>query len=121
LQRLAIFAGSFSLAAANAVTNRGEASEAEVTDSITNLVAKSLVTSDSTEGGGYFRLLETTRAYAFSELAEGGELQEFCRRHAECYRGLLEKIENEWEKRSIPLAHADNVRAAFGMVFWRQR
>jgi predicted ATPase/DNA-binding winged helix-turn-helix (wHTH) protein len=117
LQRLAVFAGSFSLEAANAVTNRGEASEAEIADGIANLVAKSLVTSDSTEGGGYFRLLETTRVYAFSRLAESGDLEKFSRRHAEYYRRLLERIEPEWEKRSKLGAHVDNVRAALEWCF----
>jgi predicted ATPase len=116
LQRLAVFSGSFSLAAASLVTNRGEASEAEITDGVANLVAKSLVTSDIT-GAGYFRLLETTRVYALARLTEGGELQEFCRRHAEYYQELLERIENEWEKRSTPLAHVDNVRVALEWCF----
>jgi predicted ATPase/DNA-binding winged helix-turn-helix (wHTH) protein len=117
LQRLAIFAGSFSLEAANAVANRGEASEAEIADHIANLVAKSLVTSDFIGAGGYFRLLETTRLYALSRLIESGELQEFSRRHAEYYQGLFERIENEWQQRSIPLVHVDNVRAALEWCF----
>lgn len=117
LQRLAVFSGSFSLDAANAVTNRGEASEAEIADAVANLVAKSLVTSDFTGGGGYLRLLETTRVYALSKLTESGELQEFSRRHAEYYRGLLERIKHEWEKRSTPLAHVDNVRTALEWCF----
>jgi len=117
LQRLAIFSGSFSLAAASAVTNRGEASEAEIADGVANLVAKSLVASDITGEAGYFRLLETTRVYALSRLTEGGELQEFSRRHAEYYQQLLERIENEWEKRSTSLADVDNVRAALEWCF----
>lgn len=117
LQRLAVFSGSFSLDAANAVTNRGEASEAEIADAVANLVAKSLVTSDFTGGGGYLRLLETTRVYALSKLTKSGELQEFSRRHAEYYRGLLERIKHEWEKRSTPLAHVDNVRAVLEWCF----
>jgi predicted ATPase/DNA-binding winged helix-turn-helix (wHTH) protein len=117
LQRLAVFSGSFSLAAASAVTNRGEATEAEITDGVANLVAKSLVTSDLTGGTGYFRLLETTRVYALSRLIEGGELQEFSRRHGEYYQRLLERIENEREKRSTPIAHVDNVGAALEWCF----
>lgn len=117
LQRLAVFSGGFSLEAATAVTNRGETSEADVTDGIANLVAKSMVTSDITGSAGCFRLLETTRVYALSKLIESGELKEFSRRHAEYYQGLLEKIENEWEKRSAPLGHIDNVRAALEWCF----
>jgi predicted ATPase/DNA-binding winged helix-turn-helix (wHTH) protein len=117
LQRLAVFSGSFSLDAANAVTNHGEASEAEVAEGVVNLVAKSLVTPDLTGDGGYFRLLETTRVYALSKLTESGELQEFSQRHAEYYRGLLGGIEHDWEKRSAPLAHVDNARAALEWCF----
>jgi predicted ATPase/DNA-binding winged helix-turn-helix (wHTH) protein len=117
LQRLAIFSGSFSLEAVGAVTNQGEASEVEIADGVASLVAKSLVTADLATGGGYFRLLETTRVYALSRLAESGELQELSRRHAEYYKGLLVRIEHECEKRPIPLAHIDNVRAALDWCF----
>ena len=54
LQRLAVFSGGFSLAAARAVTNRGEASEAEIADGVANLVAKSLVTPEITGGARLF-------------------------------------------------------------------
>jgi predicted ATPase/DNA-binding winged helix-turn-helix (wHTH) protein len=117
LQRLAIFSGSFSLEAVSAVTSGGEASEAEIADGVTNLIAKSLVTSDLTTGDGYFRLLETTRVYSRLKLAESGALQEFSQRHAEYYRGLLERMKDEWEKRSTPLAHLDNIRAALEWCF----
>jgi predicted ATPase/DNA-binding winged helix-turn-helix (wHTH) protein len=117
LQRLAVFSGSFSLEAIGAVTNRGEASEVETADGVASLVAKSLVTTDVATGDGYFRLLETTRVYALSRLAESGELQEYSSRHAEYYKRLLERIENECEKRTTPLAHVDNVRAALEWCF----
>src|SRR5262249_53105996 len=111
LQRLAAFSGSFSLEAASAVTNVDDISEAEFGDRVANLVSKSLVTSDFTEGGGYFRLLETTRIYVLSRLIESGELQKFCRRHAEYYRGLIERIGDKSEERSTFGVHIDNVRA----------
>jgi len=68
-------------------------------------------------GDGYFRLLETTRVYALSRLADSGEMGEYSRRHAEYYKGLLERIENESKKRSVPPAHVDNVRAALEWCF----
>jgi predicted ATPase/DNA-binding winged helix-turn-helix (wHTH) protein len=117
LQRLAVFSGGFSLAAARAVAGRAEVSEAEIADGVANLVAKSMVTPDITGSPGYFRLLETTRVYALSKLTEGDDLQEFCRRHAEYYQGLLEGIENDGQKRATPLAHVDNVRAALEWCF----
>lgn len=112
LRRLAVFSGSFSLEAASVVTH-----QAEITDGVANLVAKSLVTSDITGGVGRYRLLETTRVYALSRLSESGELQEFSRRHAEYFWRLLERVEHEWEKRSTPLAHVDNVRTALDWCF----
>src|SRR5262249_13818709 len=100
LQRLAVFSGSFSLDAAKAVAADGSTSEAEIADGVASLIAKSLVASVAIRGATEFRLLETTRAYALSKLAESGELNVFSRRHAEYYRGLLERIQDEWEKRS---------------------
>jgi predicted ATPase/DNA-binding winged helix-turn-helix (wHTH) protein len=117
LQHLAIFSGSFALADVSAVTQRDAASETDLADAVANLVAKSLITSDPNAGGGYFRLLQTTRVYALAKLADSGELQKYSRRHAEHYKGLLEKIENEWEKRSTPLAQVDNARAALEWCF----
>src|SRR5262249_50837150 len=107
LQRLAVFSGSFSLEGANAVTSVNETLEADIADGIANLVAKSLVSSDFSEGGGHLRLLETTRVYALAKLIESGELHELSRRHAEYYRGLLERIEHTWEKRPTLGAHID--------------
>ena len=122
LRRLAVFSGGFSLPAAVAVTNRGEASEASaseasIVDGVTNLVAKSLVTSEITGEAGYFRLLETTRAYAIAKLTESGEIQEFSRRHAEYYRTLLEGIDSEWRAGPTHLSDIDNVRAALEWSF----
>jgi predicted ATPase/DNA-binding winged helix-turn-helix (wHTH) protein len=116
LQSLAVFSGGFSLDGANAVTSRGEASEAEIADGVANLVAKSLVTSDIAGDTAFFRLLETTRVYALSRLTDG-ELQELSRRHAEYYQGLLRRTTTEQGKRSTPLAHVDNIRAALEWCF----
>ena len=117
LLRLGIFSGGFSLAAVCAVTNRGDAADAEIVDGVANLVAKSLVTPDFTEGASYFRLLETTRVYALARLTEAEELQEFSRRHAEYYRGLLGKIDDAWQEGATHLADVDNVRAALEWCF----
>jgi predicted ATPase len=97
------------------VTN--QARDTVVADGIENLIAKSLVTSDITGSAAFFRLLETTRAYALSRLAESGELPELSRRHAQYYLELLEQAKSEWEKRTIPVAHLDNIRAALEWSF----
>ncbi len=117
LRRLAIFSGGFSLAAASAVVAQGPASEAETAEGVANLAAKSLVASDLSAAGGHFRLLETTRVYATSKLSDGGELQTYSRRHAAYYRALLSGIAREADKRSVPAADVDNVRAALEWCF----
>lgn len=117
LQRLAVFSGSFSFGAAGVVTQPDGEPKATIADGIANLVAKSLLAPDITMGAGHYRLLETTRVYALSRLTEIGELQEYSRRQAEYFCKLLEAVEHEWEKRSTPLAHVDNVRAALEWCF----
>src|SRR5579859_6189117 len=93
LQRLAVFAGAFSLDAAVAVAGTGGAASTAIADGIINLAAKSLVTA----GGApvvRFRLLETTRAYALERLRESGDFPVIARRLAEYYRALLDRIED---------------------------
>jgi predicted ATPase/DNA-binding winged helix-turn-helix (wHTH) protein len=117
LQRLAIFAAAFSLEAANAVTGSDETPTADISEDIANLVAKSLVNSDTAGAPARFRLLETARAYAFEKLTESGELRRISRRHAEYYRGLLERIEDQRETKPASLADLANVRAALEWCF----
>jgi predicted ATPase len=120
LRRLAVFAGAFSLEAANAVA---ASAEAEIVDGLANLVAKSLVTVEVEDRVARYRLLDTTRAYAAEKLAESGERERLARRHAEYGRGLFERAEAEWETR--PSAEwladygrqIDNLRAALDWAF----
>jgi predicted ATPase/DNA-binding winged helix-turn-helix (wHTH) protein len=123
LRRLAVFAGPFSLQATIAVAAAPETELAPVVESLANLMAKSLVT---TEGDGVvarYRLLDTTRAYATEKLDESGEREPLARRHAEYYRDVFERAELEWESR--PSAEwltdyawrIDDVRAALGWAF----
>jgi predicted ATPase len=120
LRRLAVFAAAFSLEAARAVTTSSETTPGEIADGIANLVSKSLVTADSAEAAANFRLLETTRAYAFEKLTEAGEAHPFARSHAEFYRELLERIEDERETPAARLADLGNARAALEWCFGAQ-
>src|SRR2546430_15203406 len=70
LQRLSVFAGGWTLEAAEAVGVDGEVGKADVLDLLTNLVEKSLVTLEA-EGERY-RLLETGGGSAQGRLAEAG-------------------------------------------------
>ena len=99
LRRLAVFAGSFTLEAASAVTAGGGIAESDVFDYVANLVAKSLVIADAGRAVMHYRLQETTRAYAVEKLNEKGESEEFTRRHAQYCRDMFERAE-AWPNRA---------------------
>ena len=117
LERLSVFSGSFSLAAAREVCGRGDVDEAKIADGMANLVAKSLVTSDVAANSEHFRLLETTRVYALSKLTESGGLREFSLLHARYFQRLLEAVDSEREKSAMASAHLDNARSALEWCF----
>jgi predicted ATPase/DNA-binding winged helix-turn-helix (wHTH) protein len=75
LRRLSAFRGVFGLQAAEAAAMSGGVSAADATDGLANLVSKSLVSAELEHGAGRYRLLETTRAYAFEKLLESGECE----------------------------------------------
>jgi predicted ATPase/DNA-binding winged helix-turn-helix (wHTH) protein len=125
LRRLSVFAGGFTLEAAVAVIARADILASDVVDGMANLVTKSLVAVDAGGAGLRYRLLETTRAYAFEKLAEHDELEQSAHRHAEYYRDLCGQAEAEWMTR--PAAEwladygrqIDNVRTALDWAFSR--
>jgi predicted ATPase len=88
LRRLAIFAGSFTLAAASALAASAEIAAPEVVACVANLVTKSLIAADVGGAVQSYRLLETTRAYALEKLAQSGELEAVKRRYAAYLRAL---------------------------------
>jgi len=88
-RRLAVFAGGWTLAAAEAVLSAGDVDEAMVLELLVGLVDKSLVMVEA-EGTRY-RLLETVREYAQERLEESGEEAGVRKRHLEFYLALAEK------------------------------
>ena len=90
LRRLAVFVGGFSLEAALDVAAES-LDPAELTETLATLVDKSLVTSDRTAAMRY-RLLDTTRAYAWQKLTESGEDLKIVRRHCEHMIHALEQF-----------------------------
>jgi len=73
LGRLSVFAGSFDLAAAEAVCGFGGVDVLEVAGLLGSLVDKSLVVAEAAGEGLRYRLLETIRLFAAERLVEGGE------------------------------------------------
>jgi predicted ATPase/DNA-binding SARP family transcriptional activator len=98
LARLAVFAGGFTLEAAETVGPCDEVPAQDVVDLFTRLVDKSLVTrvgSGETDREPRYRLLETIRQYAWARLAEqdSDETARVRSDHAVYHLELAEKIE----------------------------
>jgi predicted ATPase/DNA-binding winged helix-turn-helix (wHTH) protein len=123
LRRLANFAGSFTLEAAEAVATSVEIPAAAVVNCISTLAAKSLLVHEQVDDALRYRLLDTTRDYVLQKLRECGEAKLISRRHAEFYQALLERARSEWSRRStaewlsIYRREVDNIRAALDWAF----
>jgi len=119
-RRLGVFSGTFSLEAA--VVASPDMAPGQVMESLSELVAKSLVATELHRVAQY-RLLDTARIYGREKLAESGERDQIARRHAEYYRDLYERAEAERETRPTAEWQAeygqelDNLRAALDWSF----
>jgi predicted ATPase len=90
-RRLAVFAGGFTLEAAEAVGAEGDLVEVDVLDLVSLLVEKSLVVADLAVGR--YRLLETVRQYAQERLDESLEGDRTRARHLAYYLAFAEEGE----------------------------
>ena len=90
LCRLSVFVGGFTLQAAQTVVDEHDQEPLHVARAIASLVDKSLVSTLPNREQNYFRLLDTTRAYAAVKLLESGEAEIIARRHALYYAEYLE-------------------------------
>jgi non-specific serine/threonine protein kinase len=123
LRRLAVFAGGFTLDAAEAVMRSTEHAISSIMDRIASLVDKSLITPEKVEPVGRWRLLETTRVYALEKLAESGEADRTLRHHAEFNLSLFAPFASEGRLQNgiDDLDHyrreIDNLRAALNWAF----
>src|SRR5579859_208470 len=95
LRRLAVFAGGWTLVAAEQVggDESGRIGTSAVLDLLTGLVNKSLVVAMRKSGQETrYYSLETIRQYGLARLVASGELEAVQRRHAQYYRSLAETI-----------------------------
>jgi predicted ATPase/class 3 adenylate cyclase len=90
-ERLAVFAGSFPLAAAEAVVADGDVDALDMLDLVSGLVAKSMLQLEERFDQDRYRLLETLRDYGLEHLAGRGDLERLQRRHAAYYLELAEE------------------------------
>jgi predicted ATPase/class 3 adenylate cyclase len=119
LRRLSVFAGGFSVEAAEAVATGAEVESYDVLDLLTRLVDKSLVLVDDSAAEGGYRLLETIREFARERLVASGEAAIASRRHRDWYLRLVEQAMPEFFRGGEPAAwlerfdrEHDNLRAA---------
>ena len=92
-RRLSVFAGGFSLDAAESVCAQEDLERDEVLGLLSHLVDKSLVTAQETGGKTRYRLLETIRQYGLEKLRGSADEAEVRRRHAAYFVGLAEWAE----------------------------
>jgi predicted ATPase/DNA-binding SARP family transcriptional activator len=118
-RRLAVFAGSFALEGAEAVTEGTAIARSQVADLIGRLVDKSLVMVEEGAGGYRYRLLDSMRQYASERLAEAGEAAAMEASHHAFYLALARAADPECapvDATSNPTsrleADHDNLRAA---------
>jgi predicted ATPase/DNA-binding SARP family transcriptional activator len=90
VRRLAVFAGSFGLDAAEDVCAEDPLQRQEAVALLGRLIDKSLVHVEEGPGDRRYRLLETVRQYAAERLVQAGEREVFERRHRDWYIELAE-------------------------------
>jgi predicted ATPase len=118
LDRLSVFAGGFTLTAAETVAARVGVDGMDVLELLAGLVAKSLVVADTHGTHTRYKLLETIRQYAEERLDENSEAAAARDAHAQYFAaftdaaaaGLASAAEPEWIL--LAAAEFDNIRAA---------
>lgn len=119
-ERLSVFAGGWTLDAAEAVADGADVAHWQVLDLLAALVGKSLVQAEVIHGATRYRLLETIRHYAAERLASraGPDLRDARVAHRDHYLSLVEtaagSMRGPGEQRGLDTIEAafDNIRAA---------
>jgi DNA-binding CsgD family transcriptional regulator len=88
--RLSIFAGGWTLKAAEAICTADGIEPGDVLDLLSRLVDQSLVVADHRGSQVRYRLLETMRQYAAEKLADSGESTSIGRRHRDWFLAQAE-------------------------------
>ena len=120
LQRLSVFAGGWTLAAAEEVCVGAGVEQSDVIDLLTSLADKSLVVPEQADAQTRYRLLETVRQYARDRLEDTGESAAVRARHRDYCLALAEEADPKlrgaeqaaWLRR-LEEEH-DNLRSALG-------
>ena len=121
LRRLSVFAGGWTLEAAEAVCSGNGLADAELLDVLTQLVDKSLVALDDSSAEPRYRMLQTIHQYGHEKLVAAGETDALRSRHlghfgdfAESLRTrvVVDDLNPRWN--ALADAELDNIRVALG-------
>ena len=118
LSRLSVFAGGWTLEAAEVVCAGDALQREDVLELLMRIVRKSLVVAEEgCDGTARYRLPETLRQYAHERLTAAGEAQTLHERHASYYLALAEEVGPsmyEWASGAVDrlVTEHDNLRAA---------
>jgi non-specific serine/threonine protein kinase len=118
LRRCSVFAGGWTVDAAEDVCSGGAVERVEVLELFSSLIDKSLITANMRDREARYRLLETIRQYGSERLEESGEVDSVRSRHQAWCLALAEEAAPElWGPRqALWLARLerehDNLRAA---------
>jgi predicted ATPase/DNA-binding XRE family transcriptional regulator len=117
LRQCSIFAGGFTLAAAEQVCSDQSLPIAAIADLTAQLAAKSLIDVTFHEGNARYRLLESIRAFGLAKLNDHNEADSIARKHVAWVLTCAQDL--HLRKVSAPqLIHEmDNVRAAVRFCF----
>jgi predicted ATPase/DNA-binding CsgD family transcriptional regulator len=124
-RRLSVFAGGFTLEAAESICAGEQLQRDEVLEVLSQLVDKSMVVALEPDGAARYRLLETIRQYGRERLEEAGEAAHIREQHAGYYLAVAEEAEPElkgegqvaWLER-LETEH-DNLRVAMAWLLER--
>ena len=94
-RRLSVFAGGFTLEAAESICAGEELQPDEVLELLSQLVDKSLVVAQERDGAARYHMLETIRQYGGERLEEVGEAAHVREQHAGYYLAVAEEAEPE--------------------------
>jgi len=92
-RRLAVFAGGWTLEAAEEVCGGNGIESSDILDLLSQLINKSLVMVETSAGEARYRRLETIRQFAREQLAQSGEVEQIHTRHLKYFLELAERSE----------------------------
>lgn len=124
LRRVAVFAGGWTLEAAEAVCACEQLAKPSIALLLRTLASQSLVVIQELEDGIRYNLLETIREYVLEKTRLAGEYEEVLQHHLDFYQTLAEEIEsNLYGHDPVPCLkqlelELDNLRVALGSGRW---